>query len=65
MNILLLFLMTLPSLHAFCGFYVARGDAQLFNQASQVVVTRHDNKTVISMLNDYKGELKDFAIVVT
>jgi hypothetical protein len=64
MNILLLFLMTLPSLHAFCGFYVARGDAQLFNQASQVVVTRHDNKTVISMLNDYKGELKDFAMVV-
>ncbi len=49
---------------AFCGFYVAKADAKLFNRASQVVLARHDNKTVITMASDYKGELKEFAIVV-
>jgi hypothetical protein len=56
---------TTPNLsHAFCGFYVAKADASLYNQASQVVMTRKDNKTVLSLMNDYQGELKDFALVV-
>ena len=42
---------------AFCGFYVAKADASLFNNASQVVLARHDNKTVITMSNDYQGDL--------
>ena len=50
--------------HAFCGFYVAKADAQLFNQASQVVLVRDDERTVVTMSNDYKGELSDFAVVV-
>ena len=49
---------------AFCGFYVARADTKLFNQASQVVLVRHENKTVITMANDFKGDPKEFAIVV-
>ena len=49
---------------AFCGFYVAKADAKLFNRASQVVLARHEDKTVITMANDYKGELREFAIVV-
>jgi hypothetical protein len=49
---------------AFCGFYVAKADTKLFNQASQVVLVRHENKTVITMANDFKGDLKEFAIVV-
>jgi hypothetical protein len=49
---------------AFCGFYVAKADAKLFNRASQVVLARHDDKTVLTMANDYKGELQEFAIVV-
>jgi len=49
---------------AFCGFYVAKADTKLFNQASQVVLVRHDDKTVITMANDFKGDLKEFAIVV-
>ena len=49
---------------AFCGFYVAKADASLFNNASQVVLARHDNKTVITMSNDYQGELTEFAMVV-
>ena len=55
----------LPSLaYAFCGFYVAKADADLFNEASKVILSRADNRTVITMANDYQGELKDFAIVV-
>lgn len=50
--------------HAFCGFYVGKADANLFNEASQVIVVRDGDKTVVSMLNDYKGELKEFAVVV-
>jgi hypothetical protein len=50
--------------HAFCGFYVAKADAQLFNQASQVVLVRDGERTVLTMSNDYKGELTDFALVV-
>jgi hypothetical protein len=49
---------------AFCGFYVAKADASLYNQASQVVMTRKGDKTVLSLMNDYQGELKDFALVV-
>ena len=49
---------------AFCGFYVARADTRLWNRTSQVVLVRHDNKTVITMANDYKGDLMEFAIVV-
>ena len=60
---LALFFGSTPS-HAFCGFYVGKADASLFNEASQVIMVRHDNRTVISMANDYKGELTDFALVV-
>jgi hypothetical protein len=50
--------------HSFCGFYVARGDAQLFNHASQVVLVRDGDRTVMTMANDFKGEPREFAIVV-
>ena len=50
--------------YGFCGFYVAKGDSKLFNKASQVVLVRHEDKTVISMMNDYEGPLKSFAMVV-
>src|SRR5262249_49401534 len=50
--------------HAFCGFYVAQADASLFNDASQVVLVRDGDRTVVTMSNDYKGELNDFALVV-
>ncbi|MCB1197484.1 MAG: DUF2330 domain-containing protein, partial [Deltaproteobacteria bacterium] len=50
--------------YAFCGFYVAKADASLFNKASQVAYVRHENRTVISMMNDYQGEMKDFALVI-
>lgn len=49
---------------AFCGFYVGKADASLFNEASQVIMARQDDRTVISMANDFKGDLKEFALVV-
>src|SRR5215471_20943928 len=50
--------------YAFCGFYVGKADASLFNEASQVVLVRDGDRTVVTMSNDYRGELTDFALVV-
>jgi hypothetical protein len=65
-RILLLFALAgLPAVvHAFCGFYVAKADSKLFNRASQVVLARDGDRTVLTMANDYEGEPKDFAIVI-
>jgi hypothetical protein len=52
------------SASAFCGFYVGKADTKLFNKASEVTIARHDNKTVITMANDFRGEVKEFAMVV-
>jgi hypothetical protein len=52
------------SAQAFCGFYVARADTSLFNRASQVVLVRDENRTVITMANDFEGKVADFAVVV-
>ncbi len=49
---------------AFCGFYVAKADTKLFNKASKVAIMRDDDRTVITMANDYQGELKEFAMVI-
>ena len=50
--------------NAFCGFYVAKADAKLFNKSSQVIIARDGNHTVITMSSDYQGDAKDFAMVV-
>ncbi len=49
---------------AFCGFYVGKADTKLFNKASEVAIARHENKTVLTMANDFKGDVKEFALVV-
>lgn len=48
----------------FCGFYVAKADTKLYNKASQVAIVRHDDKTVITMGNDFRGDVKEFAMVI-
>ncbi len=53
-----------PTAWAFCGFYVAKADTKLYNQASQVVIARNGDRTIVTMANDYQGEVKDFALVV-
>lgn len=53
-----------PSAFGFCGFYVAKGDAKIFNRASQVVLVRDADRTVMTMANDFRGEPRDFAMVI-
>jgi len=50
--------------NAFCGFYVSKADAKLFNKASKVIVARKGRRTVITMASDYQGDPKEFALVV-
>jgi hypothetical protein len=49
---------------AFCGFYVGKADAKLYNHASQVAYVRNGDRNVISIMNDYEGEPSEFALVV-
>jgi hypothetical protein len=49
---------------AFCGFYVAGADKQLYNHATQVVLMRDGTRTVLSMQNNYDGPPQGFALVV-
>ncbi|MDJ0699897.1 MAG: DUF2330 domain-containing protein [Woeseiaceae bacterium] len=49
---------------AFCGFYVARADTSLFNRASQVVIVRDQDRTVLTMANDFQGDVENFAVVI-
>jgi hypothetical protein len=54
----------ITNLHAFCGFYVAKADTKIFNQASKVVMVRDDDRTVLTLANDFQGDVKDFAVVI-
>ncbi len=49
---------------AFCGFYVAKGGTDLFNESSKVVLVRDGDRTVITMANDYQGDPTEFAMVI-
>ena len=53
-----------PALLGFCGFYVAKADTKLFNRASQVVLVRDGDRTVMTMANDFEGAPKEFAVVI-
>ena len=59
-----LFITVAPMLFSFCGFYVSKADGTLKNKTSQVILVRDGNKSVITMYNDFKGDTKDFAMVV-
>jgi len=56
--------LTTPAAFPFCGFYVAKADTRLFNKASQVVLVHNEDKTVLTMANDFKGDPKEFAVVI-
>src|SRR6266436_6673884 len=71
MNRSLLSLLVLPCLfapfqrvEAFCGFYVCKADTKLFNKASQVVLVRDGDRTVLTMANDFSGAPTEFAVVI-
>lgn len=52
------------SAHAFCGFFVAKADANIFNNKSEVVIVRNGEHSVVTMKSDFDGDLKEFAMVV-
>ena len=63
--LILMVLLFLPlNLSAFCGFYVGGAGAEMFADATQVVLLRDGTTTVLSMQNRYEGPLEDFAMVV-
>ncbi|MEL6178662.1 MAG: DUF2330 domain-containing protein, partial [Myxococcota bacterium] len=62
--LLLWTLATTSPAHAFCGFYVGGAGAQLYNNATLVVLMRDGQRTVLSMQNNYQGPPKDFAMVI-
>src|ERR1043165_5132564 len=49
---------------AFCGFYVSKADGTLTNKTSQVIMVRPGQQNVLTMFNDFKGDFKEFAMVV-
>jgi Na+-translocating ferredoxin:NAD+ oxidoreductase RnfD subunit len=49
---------------AFCGFYVSKADGTLKNKTSQVIIVHDGQRNTITMYNDFKGDPKDFAMVV-
>lgn len=53
-----------PMLYSFCGFYVSKADGSLKNKTSQVILVRNGERNIITMYNDFKGNTKDFAMVV-
>ena len=57
-------IMASPLLYSFCGFYVSKADTTLKNKTSQVILVRDGNRNVITMYSDFKGNIKDFAMVV-
>jgi hypothetical protein len=63
-GVLLLFNTLAANSWGFCGFYVAKADATLFNNKSEVILVRNGTYTVITMGSDFQGDVKDFAMVV-
>ncbi len=50
--------------HAFCGTFVGDPGATMTNDASQVVIARYDNTTVLTVIMDYEGSATDFGILL-
>ena len=60
-----LFIAASPQMaHSFCGFYVAGAGSSLFNKTSEVILVRDGEHTVVTMSNDYSGDISEFAMVV-
>ncbi len=67
MKHLFLSLALLPAvalLSSFCGMYVSKADGTLKNKTSQVILVRDGQRNVVTMYNDFRGDDKDFAMVV-
>ena len=49
---------------AFCGFFVAKVEAEMFNDRSVVAIAHQNNRTTYNLAFNYKGEPKDFALIL-
>jgi hypothetical protein len=61
---LLLVVNSIAPAWAFGGFYVGGASGQIFNRASQVIIARQGENTVLTLASDFRGNAKDFALVV-
>src|SRR5579871_3758818 len=52
------------SARAFCGFYVGGAGVEMLNNATQVVLMRDGERTILTMQNNYQGPPQRFAMVV-
>lgn len=57
-------LLTMENSFGFCGFYAARAGSTLYNQSSKVVIVQDNQYQSVTMASDFKGDAKDFAMVV-
>lgn len=64
LSLILSCILPVTELQAFCGFYVAKADTQLFNKASKVVVAHDGDKNVVTMASDFQGDPKEFAVII-
>lgn len=64
LTVWLLALLAANEAFAFCGFYVAQAGTSVFNQKSEVIIVRNGEKQIITMRNDFKGDLKQFAMII-
>ncbi len=62
--ILLAAIPIIAALSSFCGMYVSKADGTLKNKTSQVILVRDGQKNVVTMYNDFRGDDRDFAMVV-
>lgn len=60
----LLALQFMPTASAFCGTFVGDPGATMTNDASQVVIARYDQTTVLTVIMDYEGSATDFGILL-
>jgi len=63
-SVIAMILFMIQSANAFCGFYVAKATSALFNNKSQVILVRDGTLNTITMSNDFKGDVDQFAMVV-
>ena len=53
-----------PTASAFCGTYIGGPSDSLYNDVSQIVVARQNSRTTLTLVNDYSGDLQEFAMVI-
>lgn len=49
---------------AFCGTFVGAPGSELVNRTSQVVIAHQGDKTTLTLVADYEGDLSDFALLI-